>query len=128
MASLNKVMLIGNLTRAPQMSYLPSQTPVVEFGLAINRKFNDKDGNKKEDVCFVDCKAFGKQAETLNKYISKGSPIFIEGRLDFSSWANQDGQRRSKHRVIIESFQFLGKSSQSEAKPQDDAPLPAIPF
>ena len=108
MANFNKVMLMGNLTRDPQLSYTPSQTAVVDFGLAINRKYTGKDGQQKDEVCYVDCQAFGKQAETLNKYMSKGRPIFVEGRLRFDSWTAQDGSKRSKHRVTVENFQFLG--------------------
>jgi len=124
MASFNKIMLIGNLTRDPELSYLPSQTAVVDFGLAVNRTWNDKDGNKKESVCFADCRAFGKQAETLNKYMSKGKPIFVEGRLDFDSWDGKDGQKRSKHRVTIENFQFLGsdeKKPETQQNPQPES-------
>ena len=108
MASYNKVILMGNLTRDPQLSYLPSQMPVVELGLAVNRRWKDKDGQQKEDVCFVDCKAFGKRAEVLNQYMRKGRPILIDGRLDFSTWEGKDGQKRSKLRVVIENFTFLG--------------------
>lgn len=108
MANFNKVLLMGNLTRDPQLSYLPSQTAVVEFGLAVNRKWTGKDGEKKESTCFIDCRAFGKPAETINKYLSKGRPVFIEGRLDFDSWTAQDGSKRSKHRITVENFQFLG--------------------
>lgn len=108
MANFNKVFLIGNLTRDPQLSYLPSQTAVVEFGLAVNRRWTGKDGSKKENTCFIDCRAFAGQAETINKYLSKGRPIFIEGRLEFDSWTAQDGTKRSKHRVTVENFQFLG--------------------
>jgi single-strand DNA-binding protein len=108
MANFNKVFLMGNLTRDPQLSYLPSQTAVVEFGLAVNRKWTGKDGEKKEDTCFVDCRAFGRPAETLNKYMTKGRPLFVEGRLDFDSWTAQDGTKRSKHRITVENFQFLG--------------------
>lgn len=111
MANYNKVMLMGNLTRDPQLSYLPSQTAVVEFGLAVNRRWTGKDGSKKEDTCFIDCRAFGKPAETINKYLSKGRPVFVEGRLDFDSWTTDDGTKRSKHRVTVESFQFLGSAS-----------------
>ena len=107
MAAYNKILLIGNLTRDPQLSYLPSQTPVVEFGLATNRKWTGQDGSQREETCFVDCRAFGKQAETINKYLTKGSPIFVEGRLTFDSWTAQDGSKRSKHRVTVENFQFL---------------------
>jgi single-strand DNA-binding protein len=108
MANFNKVILLGNLTRDPQLSYLPSQTAVVEFGLAMNRKWKGQDGSMKEDTCFVDCQAFGKTAETINKYCKKGNPLFVEGRLKFDSWTAQDGTKRSKHRVTVENFQFLG--------------------
>jgi len=81
MANFNKVLLMGNLTRDPQLSYLPSQTAVVEFGLATNRKYKGQDGSMKEDTCFVDCQAFGKTAENINKYCKKGNPLFVEGRL-----------------------------------------------
>lgn len=109
MASLNKVMLIGNMTRDPQLSYLPSQTPVVEFGLAISRKFKKQDGSQGEETCFVDCQMFGKRAEVVNKYFKKGDPIFVEGRLKFDQWNAQDGSKRSKLRVFVENFEFLGK-------------------
>ncbi|MCF7975554.1 MAG: single-stranded DNA-binding protein [Phycisphaerae bacterium] len=112
MASYNKVMLIGNLTRDPQLSYTPSQTAVVDFGLATNRKWTAQDGSQREDTCFVDCRAFGKQAETINKYLAKGRSVFVEGRLTFDSWTGQDGVKRSKHRVTVENFQFLGGDRQ----------------
>ncbi len=108
MANYNKVLLIGNLTRDPQLSYLPSQTAVVEFGLAVNRRWKGKDGQARESTCFVDCRAFGVTAETINKYMTKGRPIFVEGRLDYDTWTAQDGTKRSKHRITVESFQFLG--------------------
>lgn len=107
---------MGNLTRDPQLSYLPSQTAVVDFGLAINWKWKSKSGEDKDETCFVDCRAFGRTAENLNKYMNKGDPLFVEGRLTFDSWTTQDGSKRSKHRVTIESFQFLG--SAEKAKPE----------
>jgi len=110
MANFNKILLVGNLTRDPQLSYLPSQTAVVEFGLAVNRNWTGKDGQKKEETCFIECKAFARQAETINKYLSKGRPVLIEGRLKFESWTAQDGSKRSKHSVIVETFQFLGSA------------------
>lgn len=113
----NKVILGGNVTRDLQLSYLPSQTAVVEFGIAVNRKWSGKDGTKKEETCFVDCTAFGKSAENLNKYVSKGSPLFIEGRLQFDTWNAQDGTKRSKHKVIVDNFQFLGSKQESD-KPE----------
>jgi len=127
MANFNKVMLLGNLTRDPQLSYTPSQTAVVDFGLAINRNWTGKDGEKKEETCFVDCRAFAKTAETINKYLTKGRPVFVEGRLSFSSWEAQDGSKRSKLRVTVENFQFIGSAGGSGgggggAKPAAAAP------
>lgn len=118
MASFNKVLLLGNLTRDPQLSYLPSQTAVVDFGLAINRKWKSKDGEAKEEVCFVDCRAFGKTAENLNKWLAKGHPLFVEGRLAFDSWMAQDGTKRSRHRVIVENFQFLPTDTPKQESPE----------
>jgi single-strand DNA-binding protein len=108
MANFNKVILIGNLTRDPQLSYLPSQTAVVEFGLAMNRTWTGQDGQKKDETCFIDVRAYGKPAETINHYMAKGQQIMIEGRLQFQQWQAQDGSKRSKHIVIVDSFQFLG--------------------
>jgi len=107
MTNFNKILLMGNLTRDPQLSYLPSQTPVVDFGLATNRKWTNKDGTQREETCFIDCRAFGKMAENINKYLTKGQPVFLEGRLTFDSWTAQDGTKRSKHRVTVENFKFL---------------------
>jgi single-strand DNA-binding protein len=108
MANYNRVILAGNLTRDPQMTYLPSNTPVVEFGMAINRKWRGQDGNQKEEVCFVDLRAYGKTAELINQYMSKGRSLLVEGRLQYQQWTGQDGNKRSKHMVIVENFQFLG--------------------
>ena len=126
MANFNKILLIGNLTRDPQLSYLPSQTAVVDFGLAVNRTYTGKDGEKKDETCFIDCRAFGRQAETINKYLSKGKPVFVEGRLSFDSWTGQDGTKRSKHRVTVENFQFLGGGqSGNGGKPDPGRDAPA---
>ena len=107
MANFNKVLLLGNLTRDPQLSYTPNQTAVVDFGLATNRRWTGQDGTQREETCFVDCRAFGRLAENINKYLSKGRLIFIEGRLTFDSWTAQDGTKRSRHRVTVQNFQFL---------------------
>jgi len=117
MANYNKVILIGNLTRDPQMSYLPSQTPVVEFGLAVNRRWRGQDNQQREETCFIDCRAYGKQAETISQYLAKGRPVMIEGRLQYDTWEGKDGVKRSKHRVFVESFQFLGERP-STGEPQ----------
>ncbi len=109
MASFNRVLLLGNLTRDPQLKYLPSQTPVVEFGLAMNRKFKTGTGEEREEVCFVDCSAFGRIAEVINQYCQKGRPIFIEGRLKLDQWEDkQGGGKRSKLTVVVENMQLLG--------------------
>ncbi|MBM4103172.1 MAG: single-stranded DNA-binding protein [Planctomycetes bacterium] len=128
MASLNKVLLMGNMTRDPQLSYLPSQTAVVEFGLAMTRKFKKQDGSMAEDTCFVDCQIFGKRAEVINQYFKKGSPIFIEGRLKLDTW-EKDGQKRSRLRVFVENFEFIGGRGGKPAEHQDasaEAPAPDV--
>ena len=109
MASFNKVMLMGNLTRDPQMKYLPSQTAVCEFGLASNRKFKTASGEDREEVLFVDCTAFGRTGEVINQYCQKGKPIFIEGRLKYDSWEDKNGGgKRNKLTVVVDTFQFIG--------------------
>ncbi len=110
MANFNKVLLMGNLTRDPQLSYTPNQTPVVDFGLATNRRWTGQDGSQREETCFVDCRAFGRQAENINKYLSKGRLVFVEGRLTFDTWTAQDGTKRSRHRVTVENFQFMPRA------------------
>jgi single-strand DNA-binding protein len=111
MAGFNKVLLLGNLTRDPQLSYMPSQTPVVDFGLAVSRRWTGQDGGPREETCFVDCRAFGRSAENINKYCRKGRPLFVEGRLTYDTWTAQDGTKRSKHRVTVQSFQFIGAAA-----------------
>lgn len=142
MANFNKVFLMGNLTRDPQLSYTPSQTAVVDFGLAVNRRWKGQDGENREETCFVDCRAFGRLAENINKYLTKGRPLFVEGRLTFNTWTAQDGTKRSKHRVTVENFQFLGSpgggegvgqssggsSSAAEESGGDDIGTDDIPF
>lgn len=111
MANFNKVILMGNLTRDPEMRTTQGGTQVVKFGMAISRKFKDQ-----ETTCFVDCTAFGRTGEVIQQYMSKGRPIFVEGRLDFSSWQDQDGNKRSKLGVIVENFQFLGQGGQGSGQ------------
>lgn len=108
MASFNKIILVGNLTRDPELSYTPANTAVCKFGIATNHKFKDRDGNMRESVCFVDCSVFGKSAETFNQYMKKGRPVLVEGRLDFQQWTTPEGDKRSKHAVFVDSFTFLG--------------------
>ncbi len=121
MANFNKILLMGNLTRDPQLSYTPNQTAVVDFGLATNRRWTGPDGTQRQETCFVDCRAFGRHAENINKYLTKGRLILIEGRLSFDSWTAQDGTRRSKHRVTVENFQFLPGAGAAGASQMPDA-------
>lgn len=113
MPAFNLVILVGNLTRAVELSYTPAQVEVATFGLAVNKKYTTKAGEKKDSVLFIDCVCFGKNAINLNKYTSKGSPILISGELQLDSW-EKDGQKYSKHKVLVQSFQFLGSPKQSE--------------
>jgi len=107
MANFNRVLLMGRLTRDPQLSYTPNQTAVVDFGMATNRSWTGQDGSQREETCFVDCRMFGKRAEVINKYCKRGNPLFVEGRLTFDSWEAQDGSKRSKLRVTVENFEFI---------------------
>jgi single-strand DNA-binding protein len=113
MAGFNRVVLLGNLTRDPQLKYLPNNTAVCEFGLAMNRQWRDADGNQRDEVCFVDVAAFGRRGETINQYMSKGRQILIEGRLKFDSWTSQDGTKRSKLSVVVDNFTFVGSRDAS---------------
>ena len=109
MASYNRVILLGNLTRDPEMRYIPSGTAVTNFGLAMNERYTDRQtGEQKENTCFVDVEAWGRQAEVANEYLSKGRPVFIEGSLKFDSWEADDGSRRSKLSVRAFRIQLIG--------------------
>ena len=109
MANYNKVILVGNLTRDPQLKFLPSQMAIVEFGIAVNHKYRTKSGEDREEVMFIDCSAFGRGAEVINQYCQKGKPILVEGRLKYDTWEDkQGGGKRSKHVVVIDNFQLLG--------------------
>ena len=109
MANFNKVILIGNLTRDPELRYTPKGTAVAEIGLAVNRVWTNEAGEKKEEVTFVDVDVFGRTAENVGQYMRKGSPILIEGRLKLDQWDDkQTGQKRSNLRVVAEIVQFLG--------------------
>lgn len=107
MASLNRVLLIGNLTRDPELRYTPGGSAVCEFGLAMNRSWKGQDGAKQEETTFVDITAWGKTAELANQFLNKGRRVFIEGRLKYDQWTSQEGQKRSKLTVVAESLQFL---------------------
>lgn len=109
MANFNKVLLMGNLTRDPEVRYTPKGTAIATIGLAVNRVWTTESGEKKEEVTFVDVDVWGRQAETIGQYMAKGRPIFIEGRLKLDQWDDKEsGQKRSKLKVVCESFQFIG--------------------
>lgn len=109
MANFNKVYLIGNLTRDPELRVTPKGTAICQFGLAVNRQFKDESGAMRDETTFVDIEAWGKQGETIGKYCTKGRPLFVEGRLKFDQWEDKtSGQKRSKLKVVLEGFQFLG--------------------
>ncbi len=109
MANLNKVFLIGNLTRQPELRYTPGGSAVTTLGVAVNRRFKDSTGALKEEVTFVDVSVFAKQAEACSQYLQKGSPVFVEGRLHLRKWETPDGQARNKLDVTAERVQFLSK-------------------
>ena len=124
MSTLNRVFLMGNLTRAPEVRYTPSGTAVGDLGLAVNESFKNKAGEMVESTVFVDVEVWARQAETCAEYLHKGSPIFVEGRLKLDQWENQKGEKRSKLRVRADRVQFLGAPKQrTEAveTPHNDA-------
>ena len=109
MANFNKVYLMGNLTRDPEMRVTPKGTAICQFGLAISRSWKDESGQTREETAFVDIEAWGKQGEVISKYCTKGRPLFVEGRLKFDQWEDKtSGQKRSKLKVVLENFQFIG--------------------
>ena len=122
MANLNRVFLIGNLTRDPELRYIPSGSAVANFGLATNRVYTTQDGERREEVCFVEIVTWSKTAENCANYLSKGRPVFIEGRLQFDSWETEDGQKRSKLRVVADRVQFLGGRREEGAPGASGAP------
>ena len=125
MASLNKVFLIGNLTRAPELRYTPSGTAVSDLRLAVNRSYSTQGGERREETCFLTVVVWGKQAESSAQYLDKGSPVHVEGRLQTRDWETKDGQRRNVVEVVAERLQFLGRgraqTSSAEAEPAEDA-------
>ena len=109
MASLNKVLLIGNLTRAPELRYTPSGMAVSDLRLAVNNNYTTRAGEKREETCFLTVVVWGKQAETCSEYLDKGSPVMVEGRLQTRDWETKDGQKRNVVEVVAERVQFMGR-------------------
>ncbi len=122
MLDVNKVFLAGRLTRTPEIRYTANSTPVLNFSLAVSRRYSDRSGNKREDVVFVDVIVWGKQAESCSKYLQKGSPVFVEGRLQFDTWENKSGEKRNKISIVAQRVQFLPKSS----RPSDQGDIEDI--
>ncbi len=135
MPSYNKVLLMGNLTRDVEIRTTPGNQNVANFGLAINRHFRTQSGEQREETTFVDCEAWGRTAEVMSQYLSKGKPVFVEGRLKLDTWQDKEsGQNRSKMRIVVESFQFIDSRGGGEGgggggprvqTPQRSAPQPA---
>jgi len=122
MTNLNKVFLLGNLTRDPELRYMPSGSPVANFGLATNRVYTGQDGQKKQDTTFVDIESFGKTAELCSQYLSKGRQVLIEGRLRYRAWEGSDGQKRNKLSVVAERVTFLGgRGGEGRSGPAQDS-------
>jgi len=149
MASFNKVILMGNLVADPDMRVTPGGMSICKFTLAVNRQFTTKEGEQREEVAYVDVDSFGRQAEIVSKYMSKGRPILVEGRLRQDKWENQQGEKRSKLMVVCENFKFVGgrdsdggdaedsgyertapppRQTKSEAPPPDDGIDEDVPF
>ena len=124
MPNFNKCILMGNLTRDPKLTYLPNQTPVCAFTLAINRQRKTQAGEKKPEACFIECRLFGQRAETFSQYMHKGSGVLVEGRLKFEQWTGRDGQKRSKYRIIVENFQFMDRAKGSKTQDGEERPGP----
>jgi single-strand DNA-binding protein len=133
MANFNRVILMGNLTRDPELRYIPNGSAVANLRLAINRTYKSQSGEQKEEVTFVNIVVWAKQAENCAEYLSKGSPIFVEGRLQSRQWETEDGQKRSVLEVVADRVQFLGRkkeegSAEETAPPASGAAEEDIPF
>jgi single-strand DNA-binding protein len=122
MANFNKVLLMGNLTKDPELRYTPQGIAVVNLRLAVNRRFRDKNQEQKDEVCFITAVVWDKQAETCNQYLHKGSPIFVEGRLQSRSWEDNSGQKRNVIEVRAERVQFLGAAPAKTGPLTEDQP------
>ena len=138
--SYNRVILVGNLTRDPELSYTPSKVAICKFSIAVNRKWKDRDGNAQEEVSYVDLTAFNRTAEVIAEHMTKGRQILAEGRLKQDRWADKDGKNRNKIGVVVDSFQFVGgreeESDQGHRRPRtsetqprnEEKPPPDVPY
>ena len=123
-ANLNKVLLIGNLTRDPELRYIPSGSAVATFTVAVNRVYKDQAGEKKEQTSFLRVVVWGRRAEVCGEYLSKGSPVFVEGRLQSRDWQTQDGQKRNTVEVVADNIQFLRGANSKVPQGKQDTPPP----
>jgi single-strand DNA-binding protein len=129
-ASFNKVILMGNLTRDPELRYTPSGSPVCNFDLAVNRSYTTQGGERRDEVCYITVVVWGKQAESCGEYLGKGRTVLVEGHLQQRSWETPEGQKRSKHEVVAERVQFLGPRKPAPGAPpaaEDEAEPPRVP-
>jgi len=122
----NKIILVGNLTRDIEMKYTQGGTAIAKTAIATSRKFKSNTGEQKEEVCFVDITFFGRSAEVANQYLRKGSKLLVEGRLQFDQWSDQNGQKRSKHSVAVDTMQMLGSKEDSKYGANDKSSVPTI--
>ena len=132
MTGYNRVVLVGNLTRDPQVRQTPAGTSVADLGLAASERYRNKEGEQVETTCFVDIVAWGRQAETCGQYLSKGSPVLVEGRLQLDRWETEDGQKRSRIRVRADRVRFMGRANDESGTGKEEGdPVPEndpIPF
>lgn len=132
MATLNKVLIIGNLTRDPEAKPIPGGAMVTSFSVAVNRKYKSQAGEQKEEVAFLDCEAWAKTGELAMQYLTKGKSVMVEGRLKQDRWETPEGQKRSKIKIVVDNIQFLGgkgeAQSQPEAQPTEANTDPDVPF
>jgi single-strand DNA-binding protein len=128
MSDLNRLQLLGRLTRDPQLRFLQSGMPLCEFGMAVGEKFKGTDGQLRENTMFIDCKVWGKRGEVFNEYMSKGTQVYVEGRLVLEQWNDKNGGgKRSKHTLTVEDFKFIGNKSNEEPKQTKSAPRESAP-
>lgn len=119
MASFNKVILLGNLTRDPESRTTPKGTSVCSFSLAMNRRYKTESGEDRDETTFIDCESYGKQAELISKYMTKGRPLMVDGRLKLDTW-EKNGEKRSRIKVVVENFQFMGSRDDANSTESGD--------
>ena len=129
MANYNKVLLMGNLTRDPELKRTSSDMAVAQLSIAVNRQYKDRNGEQVKETTYVDCEAWGRTAEVMSQYLGKGKPVFVEGRLKLDQWQDKDGNNRSKLKMVVEKFEFIdSKGNQTSAPPStDEATVPPTP-